>query len=136
MINDLYLTNNTNINMKIPVPPENYIVESPQENIEANLYKFGTTVIDSRPGFRKVSLSSFFTDKDYSFRRDTTLNAFECVEIIESLKKTRDRFNIVITGTNIGTDTEFLALVDDFNYNTTPSGDIQFSLTISETRRI
>ena len=136
MINDLYLTNNKDINMKLPVPPDSYSVDSPQENITANLYKYGQTVIDSRPGFRKISFSSFFTDKDYSFRRDTTLNAFECVEIIERFKKTGDVFNTVITGTNIGTDTEFLSLIDSFNYSTSPSGDINFSLTISETRRI
>lgn len=136
MINDLYLSNNTNINMKIPVPPENYNVDSPQENIEANLYKYGTTVIDSRPGFRKISLSSFFTDKDYSFRRDQNLNAFECVEIIESFKKSGDSFDTVITGTNIGTDSEFLSLIDSFDYSTTPSGDVNFNLVISETRRI
>ncbi len=135
-INDIYLTQGDVFAIKFPIAAENYSVESNQENIEADLYKFGTTIIDSRPGFRKISLSSFFTDKDYSFRRDITMNAFECVEVIENLKKTGDVFEVIITGTNIGTDSEFLSLVDQFSYETTPSGDVNFSLTLSETRRV
>lgn len=135
-INDIYLTQGDRFAIKFPVAADSYRVESNQENIEADLYKFGRNVIDSRPDFRKISLSSFFTDKDYSFRRDVTMNAFECVETIENLKKTGDIFEVVITGTNIGTDSEFLALVDQFNYETTGSGDINFSLTLSETKRV
>lgn len=134
-INDCYIKGR-NINIKLPVPPSSYSVSSPQENINVNLYKFGDTIVDSRSGQRSISFSSFFTDKDYSFNRNKEVGAWKAIRLIESLKATKEKMNIVITNTEIGTDSDFLALIDDFSYSTRGDGDIDFSITFKEARKI
>ena len=134
-INDCYITGDR-VHFKLQFSPSNYSISSGQENIEVNLYKYGNTIIDTRPALKSISFSSFFSDKNYSFKRDKYIDKWKCINNIELLKKSKQHIKVMITNTEIGTDKDFICFIEDFNYNTTPSGDIEYSINFKEARHI
>lgn len=80
--------------------------------------------------FRIVSFSSFFPNTYYSFANDYKYYGIDCVNKVEKLKLKELPIKLVITGIGL----VLKCYITKFENNTTPEGDIEYSIEFKEAK--
>lgn len=80
--------------------------------------------------FRIVSFSSFFPASYYSFANDYKYFGIDCVNKVEELKLKELPIKLVITGVGL----VLKCYISKFESNTTPEGDIEYSIEFREAK--
>lgn len=80
--------------------------------------------------FRIVSFSSFFPASYYSFANDYKYFGIDCVNKVEELKLKELPIKLVITGVGL----VLKCYISKFESNTTPEGDIEYSIEFKEAK--
>lgn len=80
--------------------------------------------------FRIVSFSSFFPASYYSFANDYKYFGIDCVNKVEELKLKELPIKLVITGVGL----VLKCYISKFESNTTPEGDIEYSVEFREAK--
>ena len=80
--------------------------------------------------FRIVSFSSFFPASYYSFANDYKYFGIDCVSKVEELKLKELPIKLVITGVGL----VLKCYISKFESNTTPEGDIEYSIEFKEAK--
>lgn len=127
----VFSVNNFAETRRLPILPAEISIDSPWNNEEFETIGRGTLKLIGLPGLRQLSIDSFFPMRVYPFARDKRLG----MEYVEFFKKWRGRrvpMRLIIT---LNDDSEFLNMpctIDSFQHGIDRSGDITYSLGISE----
>lgn len=126
---DIYLSiNNREQVIKLPVVPETFTINSPQNNEKYNTISQGDIKLIGKRGLKSLTIQSFFPSKDYPFAKDKTYIGWEYVEIIESWIDREVPIRLIITDTPIN----MVCSIENFDYGTDTTGDVNYSLSLSE----
>ncbi|MDN4093578.1 hypothetical protein QYF48_12205 [Brevibacillus agri] len=130
---DIYLSiNNREQVLKLPVLPSELSIPSPVNNETYNTIGQGDIKLIGQRGLKTITIESFFPSKDYPFLRDRTYRGWEYVDIIESWIDRRIPIRLIITDTPIN----IPCVIESFEYGLDRSGDIFYTLSLSEFRFI
>lgn len=90
-------------------------------------------VIDNKD-LKKISWSSFFpVDKNYAFiKKGSKANGHLYVAFIELMKRYKLPIRVICTSEKKVPFLNMLASIDEFNYSIDKTGDIQYSITLTE----
>ncbi|WP_349763626.1 hypothetical protein [Fusobacterium sp. SYSU M8D902] len=80
--------------------------------------------------FKVVGFSSFFPNTYYSFSNDYKYFGIDCVNKVDELKLKETPIKLVITGVGL----VLKCYISKFEYNTTPEGDINYSIEFEEAK--
>lgn len=126
---DIFLSvNNRKQVLKLPVLPERFQVSKPQKNEVFETVNQGELKLIGLPGLKSISWQSFFPVRDYPFLRDRTYKGFQYVYILDTWRARRIPIRLVITGTPIN----MPCVIDDFNYEIGPDGDLYYTIVLGE----
>ena len=126
---DIYLSvNNREQVLRLPVLPSEFSVAKPEANETFETVYHGDLKLIGRPGLKTISWSSFFPIRDYPFLRDRSDTAFGYLYTIDTWIKKKLPIRLIITDTPIN----MACCVDDFSYTIGKSGDMNYSITLSE----
>lgn len=125
---DIYLYG-TGEYIKFPVTPLEIEVDSPQDIETFESLDFGDLKIIGKEGNRKLSIESFFPNKNYAFRKDYRYNGMEYINKIKQWRSQRNPLTIIITDLNIN----FKCVIESLTYSIKDgSGDIYYTISIDE----
>lgn len=122
--------NNNEKVMTLPICPLPNIT-TPMKNQNFNTLN-GPKNLIGKKGLKKIRLSSFFPNQEYSFiRPNSSANANEYIDFFEEVmdREIPARF-IWISNNNI--QLNLAVTLDNFNYKPDESGDISYSMSFTE----
>jgi hypothetical protein len=129
----IFSVNNGQDSIKIPIPPTEVDVNSPQNNSTFNGINGDLNLIGNM-GLRSFPLDGFFPNQKYTWLSESTsYNAWEYVEFFERYRKAKIPFRCFI----IDNDRQILNMpctIDDFNYKVKRNKDIGYTMMVREYR--
>jgi hypothetical protein len=110
----------------LPVPPS--ISHSSPSNNE--LYKIdeGELNLPGVKGAKQLTLQGFFPVYQYPYVQSTVYTPDELVELIEGFQAKKDLLRLVVPKDNLN----LPILIDGFDHEKAPIGDIQYTMKVSE----
>ncbi len=112
----------------LPVPPKvSYAIAG---NNSIFIISDGELNLPGFKGLKQITLTGFFPGKEYSFSQSKTYSANELVEFFEGYQTRREPFRLVIPKDDLN----LPVIIDRFEYEKIPNGDINFTLGVSEFR--
>jgi hypothetical protein len=126
---DIFLSvNNREQIIQLPAVPSEFTITKPQKNEVFETASRGDLKLLGAAGLKGIVINSFFPVRDYPFLRSTAFKGFEYVYFIDLWLRDRLPIRLVITDTPIN----MAVTVDDFQYTIAQSGDLQYTMTLSE----
>lgn len=128
----VFSANNFEEVARLPIIPSSLEgINEPWHNEEFQTMGHGTIKLIGTKGLRSLSITSFFPMMEYPFAKDKR-NGMEYVEFFKKWRERRVPIRLIIT---FDDGREFLNMactIDDFTHGLDRSGDITYSLTLSE----
>lgn len=132
MIRIFISINNNEDVIELPVIPEEFDVGSPFSNETFDSMKQQLNLIGLRD-LKTLEIESFFPIHDYPFLRSRRLWGMEYIERIERWRDRRLPLRLIITNENTkGFKLNLPVTIDNFDYGTEKSGDINYRLSLKE----
>lgn len=122
-----------NLELRFPVNPPDYELESTINNTTANVVSIGEVNLLGKRNLKTIPLASFFPNQYYDFCQYSNFpKPNECVKIIEEMKN-NGVAQLIMTGTPIKMD----CTIEKFSWGENDgTKDINFSLELKEYRKI
>jgi len=117
-------------NIRFPVLPSEYTVQSAQENTTVNVIGLGEVTLKGKRKLRTISFSSFFPRRyDSSYCEFSSIRSPRSyVDSIEKIKR-KGTVKLIITGTPIS----FRCTIESFEWGENDgTGDIEFTISLKE----
>lgn len=137
-MNKIYLTakNNTRVFL-FPITPSEIKIQTTRKAEKYRTITNGDLLLVGQNDLKQVSFESFFPWRYLAVHReyinDTGVYGMECVEIINSMRDTREPLRLVIVG-SIEFNKE--VIIDKFDYIAAQGKDIRFSIAFTEYRSV
>ncbi len=122
-----------NASLKLPLPAESYEIKHNTDLLSETLLKYGDVLLGKRFGRREVSFECILPDDiefAYTFIH-YKVNKWKVIKFFRDLQKSSDVANICISHTDIGTSSDFKAIVKDFSYKTVGTA-LKMNITLVE----
>lgn len=121
LVNNLYIYSKNGENvMKLPVPPESYKITQNLNIDRVNTLKWGAVDFATKLARRKVSFECLLPDEiefAYSYLQ-YKVNKWKVIKFFREAQESGESYSVAITHTDIGTSSEFKALISEFSYRT------------------
>lgn len=131
MINVFLSINNNAEVIQLPVPSSEYSVPSPWNNEKVEGLQQTLNVIGLK-GLRSVEIKSFFPIRDYPFLQNRSMFGMAYVNKIEGWRTMRIPLRIVIVDSGGAQSLNMAATIDNFEWGVGKSGDIDYTLQLTE----
>lgn len=132
MISIFLSINNNEEVIELPVIPSELNLDAPFSNDTFITMTQSLNLIGNRE-LRTININSFFPVKDYPFLRSRDMWGMEYVETLEHWRDRRLPVRLIITNDDPnGFNLNMPVTIDDFNYSTGKSGDIDYTLNLRE----
>jgi len=134
MIQVFLSINNNKESIQLPVPPEEYTVNSPYNTDTPTGLKSQMLLIGVS-GLRTCEISSFFpiqSHAGYPFIQNRTMWGMQYVKKIESWRAKRIPIRLVITDSTGVKSTNMPVAITEFEYGEGKDGDVRFTLKMVE----
>lgn len=126
---EVWLRNNR-LKFQLPVSPQNFALEGSAKINGEGIVRYGDISIYGGRGLRKIEISSFFPNQNYSFLAyKNPPKPYKCVDNINSWFRRGSPIILTITGTNINN----LFTISDFTYGEQDgTGDVYYTISFVE----
>lgn len=132
MISIFLSINNNEEVIELPVIPEEVRLNSAFSNDTFDSMKQQLNIIRLRE-LIPFEIKSFFPIRDYPFLRSRELWGMEYVEILERWRDRRVPLRLIVTNDEPnGFNLNMAVTIDNFEYGTGKSGDIDYNLSLKE----
>ena len=122
-----------NDRFQLPVPPEEFSLTGGNDNQTVNVYKTGDLSLWGPKTLNTISLTSFFPNPISEERYQCSYgNPFDSVKLINKFRDSGKPIKLLITETDINMD----CLIDKFEYGVSAGADVNFSLTLTQYKKI
>lgn len=130
---DFYLIKDR-INFKLPVPPQEFVLQTGNLNQSVNIHSVGEINMPGKGRLATISWDSFFPSQAYSFSRNKSItDPWKMVDIVNSLKESNEPFRLIVTDTKIND----LFLIDDFDYGMRDgTKDVYYTLILKQYKKL
>jgi len=121
---------------QLPVPPQNYEIETSNNVSTVNLIGFGEIINGSNPNLKTWSIQRYFPNTNYLptyISNDEILSPWEYVDLFEPLRVNATPIEYMITDTSI----YLPCIITDFKYGEDDgTGDVNYTLTFKENKSV
>ena len=126
---EIWIRNNR-LKFQLPVNPPNIVLEGNAKINGEGIVKYGDISIYGGKGLRKIEISCFFPNQEYSFNAYKNVpKPYTCVDNVNSWFRRGSPVILTITGTNINN----LFIISDFTYGEQDgTGDVYYTISFVE----
>lgn len=126
---EIWIRNNV-LKFQLPVNPPNFALEGNAKINGEGIVRYGDISIYGGRGLRKIEISCFFPNQEYSFNAYKNVpKPYTCVDNINSWFRRGSPIILTITGTNINN----LFTISDFTYGEQDgTGDVYYTISFVE----
>lgn len=131
MIETFISINNNEEVIQLPVPLEEYSVDSPFANQKVNGLKQNLNMIGLRD-LKTVDFSSFFPIREYPFLQNRSLWGMEYIDILERWRDRRIPVRLIIVDNKKKKTINMAVTIDNFEWDVRQDGNINYSMSFTE----
>lgn len=118
---------------QLPVPPKEFSTTGGNDNQTVTVYKTGDLLLWGNSKLQTITIQSFFPNPKTGNKYQCSYgNPFDSVKLIRKMKDSGKPIRLIITETDINME----VLIDNFEYGMSSGLDVDFSLTMTEYRKI
>ena len=130
---EIYLKDSEN-NLRLPVLPSSFERLTTASIVDANIIGLGEVATFNGNGLSKITLSSFFPSKEYSFNEYSNVpNPYDLIAILKNWKNKGVPVRLILTDTDINQQ----MLITDLNYGIQDGTmDVYYTIDLIEYRPI